>query len=285
MNISLAGIVPVAGQNLDFNMPWHDALMPIGPNYLMVERAVLECAYAGCKTIWIVCNDDMQPLIRHKLGESIQDPVYVNRSFSKHRSEHRRPIKIYYVPINAKDVNKRDCLSWSVIHGAQTARKVCSSLSTWLAPKKFYVAWPYGYYNPNVIRDKRDALKTGNVYLKSDYGGVSDGQYMGFSFDVDTLKQLKEEVRVKSTGFWRDADNKEKLPINERFSYRFFSLEDVFDTLDLSDYELIKIDDYYRIDNWVDYCMFLSENKDVKRPHDIIFSYREWNEIGYDAPE
>ena len=76
----LAGIVPVAGKALDFNFPWHDCLQPIAQNYLAVERAVVECAYAGCETIWIVCHDDMQPLIRYRLGEYIQDPVYLFRT-------------------------------------------------------------------------------------------------------------------------------------------------------------------------------------------------------------
>ena len=39
----LAGIVPVAGQPLDFNMPWHDCLMPIaqsglGPSSFFVRK-------------------------------------------------------------------------------------------------------------------------------------------------------------------------------------------------------------------------------------------------------
>ena len=63
VSFHLAGIIPIAGQDLDFNMPWHDCLMPIAQNYLAVERAVVECAYAGCETIWVVCHDDMQPLI------------------------------------------------------------------------------------------------------------------------------------------------------------------------------------------------------------------------------
>ena len=75
----LAGIVPVAGQPLDFKMDWHDSLMPIAPDYLAVERAVFECAWAGCETIWIVANDDMTPLIRHRLGEWVQDPVWIGR--------------------------------------------------------------------------------------------------------------------------------------------------------------------------------------------------------------
>ena len=44
----LAGVVPVASQPLDFKFPWHDALQPISQNYLAVEHAVVECAYAGC---------------------------------------------------------------------------------------------------------------------------------------------------------------------------------------------------------------------------------------------
>ena len=71
----LAGIIPVSGVKSDFNMPWHESLMPIAPGYLAVERAVVECAYAGCDTIWIVCGDDVEPLIRYQVGEVVQDPT------------------------------------------------------------------------------------------------------------------------------------------------------------------------------------------------------------------
>ena len=36
--------------------------MPIAPNYTLLENAVYECAWAGCETIWIICNDDVAPL-------------------------------------------------------------------------------------------------------------------------------------------------------------------------------------------------------------------------------
>ncbi len=36
------GIVPIDGQPLDFTFPWHDSLIPIGHNYLAVEKAILE---------------------------------------------------------------------------------------------------------------------------------------------------------------------------------------------------------------------------------------------------
>ena len=78
MSNHVVGIVPLVTEPMDFNLDWHDSLMPIAPNYYAVERAVLECAYAGCKTIWIVANDDTTPLIRHRLGDYIQDPVRQN---------------------------------------------------------------------------------------------------------------------------------------------------------------------------------------------------------------
>ncbi len=283
MNTHLAGVIPVAGQALDFNMPWHDALMPIGPDYLMVERSVLECAYAGCNTIWIVCNDDVQPLIRHRIGEVVQDPVYVNRNYEKRRKEHKRPIRIYYVPINPRDVNKRDCLSWSVIHGAETAKKISSSLSTWLTPQKFYVSWPYGYYDPSILRQERDTLRSSaDLYLSTKNGGVEEGFYSGFSFSLDYLEQLKEQVYLKSTGLRSQENNGEKLPLKERFSYRFFSLKDVFDGLDFKKHKVRVLENYFSLDSWQSYCEFLSQNQDVQRPHKIIFSYKEWNEIGFD---
>ena len=51
--INLAGIVPVAGQSLDFNFPWPASLMPVGHNYLAVEKAVFDCVVAGCNTVGV----------------------------------------------------------------------------------------------------------------------------------------------------------------------------------------------------------------------------------------
>ena len=49
---NLAGIIPVAGQSLDYNFPWHDSLAPIGQNYLAVEKAVSITWHAmGCGLI------------------------------------------------------------------------------------------------------------------------------------------------------------------------------------------------------------------------------------------
>ena len=122
VHVHLAGIIPCAGQPLDFGMEWPDFMMPVAPNYTMLEAAILECAYAGCDSIWIVCNDDISPIIRHRVGEIVQDPVWL-RNMDKYPSETRRPIPIFYVPIHPKHRDKIDCYGWSVIYGALTIFK------------------------------------------------------------------------------------------------------------------------------------------------------------------
>ena len=75
----LAGIVPCGGQPLDFGMEWPDFMMPIASNYTMIEAAIMECAWAGCETIWVVCYPKTQPLLKKRLGETVQDPVWISR--------------------------------------------------------------------------------------------------------------------------------------------------------------------------------------------------------------
>ena len=246
----LAGVIPVAGQPLDFDMPWHDCMMPIGQNYLAIERSVVECAYAGCETIWVVCHDDMQPLIKHRLGEYVQDPVWVHRPFAKSMSNYKKPIPIYYVPIHPRDRNKRDCLSWSVLYGARTAYSISRGISKWLAPRRYYVSFPYGVYDPWIPREHRKVISSEKqVFLSFEGKTVIDGEYLGFTFDADDYARLVSEVRQKSTGLFRDSEKRERLPVDERFSYRNFSIKDVFESLNLSAAEEIQISSYYGIDN------------------------------------
>jgi hypothetical protein len=82
----LAGIVPVTGEKLDFNLPWHDSLIPVGQDYLAIEHAAYECACAGANTIWIVCKEGTTPLIRHRLGDWLHDPVEVDQVAKNPRS-------------------------------------------------------------------------------------------------------------------------------------------------------------------------------------------------------
>jgi len=281
MKRHLAGIIPVSGLKSDFNMPWHASLMPIGPNYLAVERSVLECAYAGCNTIWIVCNDDVTPLIRYQVGEMIQDPVYNHRHFEHSKKEFKRPIRIYYVPLNIRDINKRDNLAWSAIHGAKTANKILRKISFHLAPDKFWISWPYGHVDPRVVRESRKDMINGHVMLSYEGKAVKDNLYLGLTLDMRHIEQLIVESKTRSSGMWVDPETRqERYPLEERFSYKNFDLKDVFETLNYSIYSRVNVDNYYNLDNWLNYCDFLSCNSSIKRPK--ILNATEWNGVGVD---
>ena len=284
MKKHLAGIIPVSGIKSDFNMPWHASLMPIGPNYLAVERSVLECAYAGCNTIWIVCNDDITPLIRYQVGEMIQDPIYNYRHFEHNKKEFKRPIRIYYVPVHIRDLNKRDNLVWSAIHGAKIANKILRNLSSHLAPDKFWISWPYGYYPPSVIREHRKNITNNNVMLTYKNKTARDGLFLGLTFTTAQINQLVKESKTRSSGMWKDPGARtERYTLEERFSYKNFDLKQVLETLDQSIYNIERIESYYGLDNWQSYCDFLSENKDIRKPK--ILCNAEWNEVGRDSEE
>jgi len=279
MKKHLAGIIPVSGIKSDFDMPWHASLMPIGPNYLAIERAVAECAYAGCDTIWIVCSDDVTPLIRYQIGEKIQDPVYNYRHFEINKGDVKKPIRIYYVPLAIKDINKRDNLAWSAIFGAQTAHKVLADLSSHLAPENFYISWPYGYYDPWIVREHRKDISDGSVMLEKNGSTAKDDLYLALTFNISQVKCLVEKSISTSSGLW-NKERTQRLALDERYSYKNFSLSQVFNCLDTSNYKKIVVENYQSIDCWEKYCGFLSNYKRIKKPS--ILKYSEWNDVGVD---
>ena len=286
----LAGIIPVAGQPLDFSFPWHDCMQPIGPDYLAIERAVFECAYVGCDTIWVVCHDDMQPLIKDRLGDFAEDPVYINRKFdSGNVADNRKQIPIHFVPIHPRDRDRRDCLAWSVLYGANTSHYISKNISKWTIPDKFYTAFPYGLYDFKFLRDHRKTIrKDNNFFIQSNGRTVRDGEYLGFSFGPEEFKKTRRHLRQESTGAYKPNPEgglpTEKLPLEERFSARFFSLDKVFEVLDNSDAEVVDIKDYYNIDSWEGLRSYLGSGHRIYR-QDSLLEGKEFNKIGEDIEE
>jgi len=276
----LAGIVPVAGQPLDYNLPWHDSLMPVGYNYLAVEHAIQECAMAGCETIWIVCHNDMQPLIRHRIGEWIFDPAQPTTGIFANTYERRIPV--FYVPIHPKDRYKRDCLGWSVLYGALTAYSISKRLSKWVIPDKYYAAFPYGIYSLDIVRENRSKFSSNKTYcLTHDGKSIKTGHHLGFTFDAEDFIKCRRIIRKESTHAWT-AEGK-RIPLKERYSARHFPLDKVFKGA-IIDGE-IEISWHCEVDSWDSYVAYLSskESKEITRPEKL--KYNEWNPIGQDREE
>ena len=73
----LAGVIPVANIQTDFDMKIPELMLPIGPGFNLIQKSVFECALAGCNTIWIVANEDLAPIIKKVVGEGAFGKVFL----------------------------------------------------------------------------------------------------------------------------------------------------------------------------------------------------------------
>ena len=76
---NVAGVIPLTGWNNSFDFPWPDYLQPIRQGMLAVERSVYACAFAGCDSIWIVCGEDIAPIVKKRLGDYVMSPRFLSK--------------------------------------------------------------------------------------------------------------------------------------------------------------------------------------------------------------
>jgi|3_EtaG_2_1085321.scaffolds.fasta_scaffold08925_2 hypothetical protein len=234
--------------------------MPINKRYTAIERAVVECAYAGCETIWITIGDGQEPLIRDLLGDFVEDPVWYYRRKSKYPSENKKQIPIFYVPMHPKDMGRRDCYSWGILNSAAASYYTSRKISNWLIPSKYYVAHPYGVYEPSILQEHRTTIsKHDNAfYLQHEGRTIADGEYLGFTFDTESFVRARKQFR-----------NLEKTKRKEASRpARFFEMADIFNVLDPNYTEgaiIAKVPRYFDISFWNGYIDYMS-SPFVERP-------------------
>tara|TARA_R110000824_G_scaffold156346_1_gene329466 strand:+ start:1044 stop:1889 length:846 start_codon:yes stop_codon:yes gene_type:complete len=272
-SVHLAGIIPVIRRGTNFKMDWHDCLMPISPGYTALEHAVYECAMAGCHTIWIAASEDVSPLARKRIGDFVQDPVFLGRK-GKYPSKDRRAVPVFYIPLKERE----SLVSWAILETCQKVTEISSDISKWLRPEKFYISFPQGVYDVKILRQHRQAIiNEDNLLLSSQGLTVRDGEYLGFTLseqDIDSSIEVFKEVENKylfSEG-------------TEIYAEDIFSLDKIFSRVIIEESEQVELPFYGCIKDWDGYCDYLSSDysKDVRHPGELVISYREWNPIGKD---
>tara|TARA_B100000085_G_scaffold60353_1_gene53106 strand:- start:9431 stop:10195 length:765 start_codon:yes stop_codon:yes gene_type:complete len=229
---------------------------------LAIERSVLECALAGCDSIWLVCDDDVAPLVKRRVGDYVMSPKYFEeKNFVKRKDYHEKWVPIFYTPISQKDRDKRDSLGWSILHGALTAFIVSSKLSKWVTPTKYYVSFPYGIYQSKIVKKHRDAIRGPESFFLSHEGKtVRQNKYLGFTFFPEDWPKFKWHMKNQCTGGSR------ALPLEERWSSRNFSLDKIFN-LDIIDVDKkIEVEEYYDLEHWESLEKFYASDLILDRP-------------------
>jgi hypothetical protein len=269
--LNMPAIIPVAGMNTEFGMEWDASLVPVGPNYTAIEATVYECLHAGCTSIWIVANDDMAPLLRHRLGEVATDIDSIQRgTFVKFGQTKHIEVPIYYVPIHPKHRDKVDNYAWSVIYGANVAYWIQTKFSRWVQPDQYYVSFPMGMMDPKEVLEHRSLLrKSAPFYFSHNGKTVKDGLPLSFVLDPAEWRRAKHTITTNAS-VWKaptEGMPTEKLPPEEQLVSLSYGLDDVFGGTPAGTLQEMK--SFYDLTTWSGYGKFISSElgKRTKRPN------------------
>ena len=228
--------------------------MPIANNFYAVQRSIVECSYIGCKTIWVVCDESISPLLKKICGDFVLNLAQHERSkFTNFPTQNRTSIPIFYVPISYKNMNKKG-LGVSVIEGVNASFTISDKMSKWIVPYRYYVSSPYGIYNPK-INDARSLVKSSESFRYTFEGrSALSGCNMGFSFSVRQFKHcsyLFKKINVKSD----------------------YSLDMIFDNdIMYENNQSIELDNYRDISSWQGYQDMMREPLEIKSDWRYCFS-------------
>ena len=269
----LAGVIPVSSIKLNYNLPYHPCLLPIEEDYLLIHRSIMECAWAGCETIWIVADPDITPIFRKVIGDYVYDPVTYYRAMDVDKVAKRTMIPIYFTTIDIRNRDKRDSYGWSIIEGAYMAYRVSKQLSKWIIPDMYYVSFPWAIYPPEIIREHRKLISSDKKFMiKSNGGGVKQNKYLGFTFDQQDFINCRSFVRKEGTGRYVPGGKKneqgiprELLPVEERWSAKKFELSEVFSELSDETHDL-ELDYYHDVTSWGGYRRYMASDIKVEKP-------------------
>jgi len=126
-----------------------------------------------------------------------------------------------------------------------------------------------------------------NFFLCYNGKTAKDGEYLGFSFGPEDFIKCRQVIRKEGTKTWKNSGTEiptEKLPLEERWSARYFSLDKVLKPVIIEDSNIKELDWFHSISSWESYINFFAseEAKKIQRPFEGLIKYHEWNGIGVD---
>jgi hypothetical protein len=170
-----------------------------------------------------------------------------------------------------------------VLYGALTAYWLSKTISKWVVPDKYYAAFPYGVYDPSLLIPYRTSISSKKpFYVSYENKNIKNNEYLGFTFDAGDFKEARRIIRKEGTGQFPDYDAKERIPIEERWSARFFELDKIFIYVTMEEAKVLPLPWYCNISNWDNLRNYLGSENKLDRPPNNMLGYHEWNLIGED---
>jgi len=295
----LAGVIPLCGQQYrGKELPWHPGLLPLTEDTTLIEQAIVQCAWAGCETIWVVVDDSFAPFLKKRCGEYIEDPLYYGQNeYSPIPGVRNRKIPIFYVPEDLFNRDRRDSVSYQVIRGMEMARKVTGQISAFVTPDRYFVTFPYGVYSQFELRSFRSTLsKFDELIFQCDGKSIQTGHYMPFLISLKSAKLCKENVWHTATGAKDVSQPKEEwqfgkfptalLPLEERYNGRWYGPDQVFNLFikEFGDNQ-IDLKWFFDVSTFDGYREYLRSENYIYDTSSLLFKKKTWNSMSFDDDE
>ena len=113
--------------------------------------------------------------------------------------------------------------------------------------------------------------------------------HTSFSFGKDEFIRFRRQIRKGTGTFTSEVDKNglpnKKLPIEERYSARWFGLEQVFTNLQAEN--SIEVEKFYDLSSWTKYRNYLSSELASKttRPPEWLIKSKEFGSIALDRTD
>ena len=271
----MVGIIPLDGFRNNWNLPYAPFFSQIGEGITLIDNAVLQCAFAGCRQIFILCKEQDVKLLKKTFGEWVEDPNWWWREVTKTPESFRVQIPIYYIRMSEKDKRQRGSAAWAIISAAKTANRLASFASKWTAATRFFVTFPWTGVPFWDFKEHRAVTGRNKKFFFS-YEGKSawEGEYLPFSFEQEDLRKLKSNFMKKNTLNNRaiaDYDPNtsswfERLPLEQQRSGRFFTIEQLLEPINKNKYVDLEMKRYYNVFTWHGLRQAISNLDDLRRP-------------------
>lgn len=270
--IHRVGIIPVSGGDNNLYLPFHDSLCSIGQDFLAIERSVLECSEVGCQSIWIICPSSIEPLIRSRVGEAVEDAL------TKKRSEYQKShttvpnwlVKdtIYQIPIYYVRMPIVENLNYSraIFECAKKACQVSESFSKYIVPSHFYVSFPMTvFYSPILSNIAGELSNYNRFFVRNNGKTMKDGNHYSFQFSIWDYWKIRRHLLNAETTNLSNPDSKH------------FSIEKIFSHLKQDEKSLFyDVEWIYEIKDWETYCEYMESGKPRHTRKSKRLFYREF---------
>ena len=151
-----------------------------------------------------------------------------------------------------------------------------------MTPDKYYVSFPYGIYDPELVREHRRLIKKDETFFLSHDGKtVRDGEYLGFTFNEKQFIKYRKDLRQKGTSSHAlIGDELRRLPPEKKWSARYFSLDEVFGSAIIDGQNVVETPWYYNIGSWSGLRRFLATDFALERPSKDMLSAKGLSKLG-----